>query len=314
MMQSKVFEFLPLAERLARQSWRAQGGERRGVDFDDVMSDVHEAICKLAPDYDEKRGTVVALLDVVVPRVVNAAFRKHDRHDAQPLDDVAHRLHSRAQQENAPALRQVAAWAGQDEERRSVLETIERGQRLNRRQRELATDLRARVGAAAHAQDRRRRMAASSAGLLLRQPARRVRELCESGELPAERAPDNTWNVKRRDVLRLRHKRIASALDQGMTHRAAAKASCTSKGAVCRAAKRSSIERPRGRPPLHDRAEILAALTDATRAPQCWRNGYPVLRAVARHVGCHKKEVDRVYKRLMLDRVATNAPHVAQRR
>lgn len=297
-MQSRVFDFLPLAERLARQHWRALGGERRGIDFDDVLSEVNETLCKLAPKYDESRGTVVAVLDVVVPRVVRAAFRKQERHAAQPLDGVAHRLHARAQQDNAPALRQVAAWAGQDEERRAVLETIEHGQRLNRRQRELAAELRGKLGAAAPAQDRRRRMAASSAGQLLRQPARRVRELCESGELPAERAPDNSWNVKRRDVLRLRHKRIATALEQGMSHRAAVKASGTSKGAVCRAAKRAKVCRPRGRPPVHDRAEILAALTDRTRAPHCWRNDYPVFSAVARHVGCWEGEIRRVYARL----------------
>lgn len=310
-MQSKVFDFLPLAERIARREWARLGGERRGVNFDDVLGDVNETMVKLAQKYDEHRATVVALLEVAIPRTVRAVFRRHVRHDAQPIEGaVAARLHIRAQQLEAPALRQLADWAGQDEERRAVLDTLERGQRLNGRQRELVSDLRARLGAAAPAQDRRRRMAASSAAALLRQSPRRIREACEAGELPAERALDNTWAVKRRDVLRLRHRKIAGALEQGMTHREAVKASCTSKGAVCRAAQRAKLERPRGRRPVHDRAEILSALTDQTRAPQAWRNGYPCLRAVARYVGCDKTEIRRVHARLL----GTNAPHVAQRR
>jgi len=307
--QSIVFDFLPRAERLARQHWRLLGGPARGVDLDDVLGEVNVTLCKLAQIYDERLGKVVTLLDTAIPRTVQACFRaRASRAEGVDLEQVPEPS-AAPSQERELTWQQVEKWKQSSPAHAQALEALEHGQRLRAPQRQLIAGLRQQLGASAARKVRQRRIAASRAAQLIGQPVRRVRELCESGELPAERSPANDWLVRRRDVLRLRQKRILRALQEGATQREAVVKTGSSAGAVSRAAKRLPDRLPLGRRPIHDRAEILAALTDETRAPHVWRNGHPCLRAVARHVGCDERQVRRVYGTLR-----TNDPHVAQRR
>ncbi|HMW22540.1 MAG TPA: hypothetical protein PKC59_03815 [Burkholderiaceae bacterium] len=313
-----VYNFIPLAENTARKWYRIVRGEERGIDLDDALSEARALLPSIARTYRPERGSVVAVVKPAVFRHLQRKFAPTLRGDTELLRYGGSGEDSEAlspdkepsvspTQEQELMLTRIREWASTPE-RRALVESMEgpatsgprdRHARCPRisgaRHAELLADLRAHLGAAAQA-NRGRLWSAGRTARYLRLPERQVRGLCEDGQLPAIR--ENGWCVRRKDADSYRRRKVKDALENGATLREAARAGNASVSTAQRVHAKHFEPRRRGRrPTVHDPIELLAVLTDATRAPHTWIGGEPCVSAVARFLGCPRMTVQRELRR-----------------
>lgn len=316
-----VYRFIPLAQNTARKWYRIVRGESRGLDLDDVLAEAVALLPSIARTYQPERGSVVAVVKPAVFRHLERKFAPTLRGDTELLrfggggndrealspDKDSKEPSVAPPQEQQLQIARIREWANTPE-RRALVESMEGpavsgpGDRHARRPRitaarhaELLADLRAHLGAAAQA-NRGRLWSAGRTARYLRLPERQVRGLCEDGELPAIR--ENGWCVRRRDADSYRRRKVKTALEGGATLREAARAGAASLATAQRVHANHFEPRRRGRrSTVHDPIELLAVLTDATRAPHTWIGGEPCVSAVARFLGCPRVTVQRELRR-----------------
>lgn len=293
---SIVYKFLPLAENTARKWYRMCNGEARGIDLEEAMAEAVAQLPSIARTYKPERGSVVAVVKPAVWRHLERKFARELRGSTELLCEEVPQGEMRADQERAAQLQRVRAWAGNDRQRLDLLQALDSGRQLTAPERAVFADLRQAMGAEVNTAGR---WSAARAARYLRLPERVVRELCEKGAIDAVR--ERGWCVSRSAATKWRHRKIAGHLHEGATVRAAAASSSASRETARRVLLKACEQRPRGKRPTHDRAELFAALTDSQTAPHTWRDGYPCFRAIAQWMGCDEKEVRRAHKRLTAD-------------
>lgn len=155
----------------------------------------------------------------------------------------------------------------------------------------------------ADSEDGQRRgiVGAARAAQMLGIAERRLRELCELGELPAEKDARGRWTVQRKDLAAHRRKAVLRALP-GRSLRAAAAEARVSRETARRAMHRAALVRPRGRRPACDQQRVRDLLSDPAACPRTWRSGRPILKAIAREVGVCPKAVRRELAKLRGDK------------
>jgi len=314
-----VYNFIPLAQNTARKWYRLCRGEARGLDLDEVMAEAVALLPSIARTYRQDRGSVVAVVKPAVWRHLERKFASAMRCETElPLrgssiadsetidpDKDSREPVTAPVQERELEIARIREWANTPE-RRLLIEMMDGpGQapksRHDRRPRisaerhaQLLGELRAHLGAPKKTPGRL--WSAGRAARYLRLPERQVRGLCEEGELPAVR--ERGWCVQRKDADAYRRRKVRAALEAGATLREAARAGVASLTTAQRVCAKYFGPRRRGRrPSVHDRAELLSVLTDATRAPHTWVNGEPCISAVARFLGCPRMTVQRELQR-----------------
>lgn len=295
MSESIVYKFLPLAENTARKWYRIVQGEARGLELEDVLAEARAQLPSIAKTYDPTRGSVVAVVKPVVWRHLERKYRRDLDGDRErtAIDELPEHA-ADATQDRAALAQRVAAWAN-TAARSELLTALDAGVILTPAQRELLRELRAHMEAPQV--PTKGLWSAARAARYLGIPERVMRELCETGQVMAVR--DRGWSVTRKEVDGFRRRAVRKRLAEGDTLRQAAAAAAASLVTAQRVHAQLPEPRPVGRPQIHDRALLLAALTNETTAPHTWRRGYPQLRAISRWSGAPQKTVQRLHAELI---------------
>lgn len=284
----------------SRKFWRELDGQRVGITEDESVSEGLAALVEAARTYDRGRGVPFGpyVKQAVWHAVKRHILRQRVHHKKAGVElteriEAPDRLSARSQE----ALDFLRSKGGKAER---LMSEIESGRwRMTRESRALMDETRARFGEQKPARrDRSRNLSSREAAAFLRLPERRLRALSEMERVSACR-DGAVWQYKRKDLTRYRRRAILRALDRGATITGAARAARASYHAAHHHAQRAGYERKRGRPAMtaatasYQRVLIWSMLTDPIAHAAAWDGERPMLRRIARAVGCRLAAVQR---------------------